>query len=319
MNDALSFLTELGRDMPADERLIFCGFAGDPADRAQANWRPHAWRPVDPLLPISPVRTNGYVCVSSMRRAADRTWRRTRDCFAAGRALMVDDIGTKVPFTVLDQVTPTAIVETSPKNYQAWYFLASPETDAWRFDALIAAFIRGRLLDGTDPGMAGVNRVGRLPGFVNGKPQHDRFRVLLVEAEWERRYTVDDLLRGFGLEIIVARRSERAQHVPDDGLDRIAMFDAVLRFLRAHKMVLRDRNLGGWIDVVCPWADEHSNARDNVAGIGVPSGDNGWTGAFRCHHGHCAERGWRELTEWIGGECAELLEVANEKEHRDAQ
>lgn len=311
--DAVEFMTALARDLPDDERLIFCGFAGDPGNRTTANWQPRSWRPGDGL-PISPARTNGYVCVSSMRRAADRTWRRTRDCFAAGRALMVDDVGTKVPFLAFDQVPPTTIVETSPRNYQGWYLLARPEPDARLFDAVIAAFIRGRLLDGADPGMAGVNRVGRLPGFVNGKPQHDGFRVRVVDADWSRRYTIDDLVCGFGLHVVTP--PERPLLVPSDGHQRIDEFKSLHTFLRNAGMVLRRENVGGWIDIICPWASEHSNPRDNVAGLALPSADNGWTGAFRCHHGHCLGRGWRALAEFANAANAERLEMVNAAEEQ---
>ena len=43
--------------------------------------------------------------------------------------------------------------------------------------------------------------------------------------------------------------------------------------------------------VECPWADEHSDGTDGAAVIQLASGAL----VFKCHHAHCAERGWRDL------------------------
>ena len=41
-----------------------------------------------------------------------------------------------------------------------------------------------------------------------------------------------------------------------------------------------------------------------------PAPENDYYGAFRCHHGHCINRGWADLTEWVNEQSIEELERA---------
>jgi hypothetical protein len=298
----------LGEGLPDDERLVLCGFIGDPDAVDHRAWRPRPWALGD-RLPFS-AQCNVYVTVSSFRRAADNTFRRRNETFAAGRALMVDDVGTKVDLVVVRGVPPSAIVETSAGNFQWWYFLAEPERDAARFDGVIRAFIAGKLL-GADPGMSGVTRVGRVPGFLNGKPKHRGWRCELRELTG-RRYSIDELLGAFELEIM-GRRQWRGRLVPEDAVERNKAFAMYYRWLRAAGMLKRDRpDPSGWTEMTCPWVHQHTGAADTGAAVREPSEENGFYGAFRCHHGHCAGKGWAELTDWIDNEAAEQLAAAND-------
>lgn len=310
--DAITFLTELARGLPPDERLIFCGFTGDPNDDNPAKWRPHAWRPKDEQLPISPQRTNGYVAVSSFHRAADHSWRRTQACFAAGRALMIDDVGTKVDRRMVEGLLPTAVVETSPANFQYWFFLDEPCRDRALFAHLIQQFIDKRLL-GNDPGQNGVNRVGRVPDFINGKAKYGGdFRVRLAGADWSWRYSLTRIAEAFGLDSEPPARVEARLLSRGVMAERVAMFAEHWKWLRASGMAKEAApNLGGWIDIRCPWTDEHTNRADTGASVAAPSEANGFYGAFRCHHGHCADKAWRDLTDWISEQAAEQLEQSN--------
>jgi len=47
--------------------------------------------------------------------------------------------------------------------------------------------------------MAGFNRVGRLPGYVNGKPQHAGWRCVLHRLDGTVRYTPKEIADAFGL------------------------------------------------------------------------------------------------------------------------
>lgn len=207
MGFALGFLSALfSAPMPDDERAILCGFMGDPNDRPSYAWRPRPWAPGD-SIPLSP-RANGYVCVSTVRASADGTWRRRREGFAAAHAFMIDDLGTKLPLSLLDSQPPSALVETSPGNFQAWYFFAEPMTSMPQYAALGEAFI-AKHAAGIDPGMAGFNRVGRLPGFVNGKAKYNGFVTVLHSLD-AHRYTPEQIATAFGLDIAKPRRSAAA-------------------------------------------------------------------------------------------------------------
>jgi hypothetical protein len=155
--------------------------------------------------------------------------------------------------------------------------------------------------------MSGVTRVGRLPGFVNGKPVNKGWRCA-VRALGERRYSVGELLEGFGLAI--NGRRERRERLPTEAaLERNRAYTVHYRWLEARGMLKREHpDPSGWTEVRCPWVEEHTGRSDTGAAIREPSDENEFYGAFRCHHGHCAGRGWSELTEWIAERSVEELE-----------
>lgn len=310
MQNAIDFLNCLASDLPPEERLVMCGFPGDPNTVDPTHWKPRPWAPGQDI-PFGP-RDNAYVTVSSFGRMSDRTFRRRQSTFAAGRALMIDDVGTKVHPSVTAALRPSAIVETSPGNFQHWLWLDEPVRDQQRFDGLIRAFIAGKLL-GADPGMSGVTRVGRLPGFPNGKPAHKGWICKLHDLSSSRRYSIPRILSAFGLEI--AGRAIPSRRIPKDiAQDRIRAFFAASRYLERNNMFKRqEADPSGWREIRCPWVDEHTGGANTGAAIREPAEDNTFFGAYRCHHGHCSERGWRELTDWINDQVVEELEEANSR------
>jgi hypothetical protein len=296
-----AFLHALGAGLREGERLILCSFEGDPNSAGRGAWKPRSWRAGRPIL--LPESHNGYVTVGAFGKAHDGTFRRRVDCFKAGLALMVDDVGTKVPREVVAAVAPSAVIRTSPGNEQFWYFLREPERD-WRlFDAVIRAFIAGRLL-GADPGMAGVNRVGRLPGFTNGKAAYNGYRTELLALDGARRYSVAELVSGFGLSLNNGRQATATDKMRRSGADEenARGFAEAWRQLKELGMLKGgEPDPSGWIEIRCPWLDDHTNRADTGAAIRLPAAENEYYGAFRCHHGHCATRGWRHLTDLLDG------------------
>lgn len=305
-DEAMEFLDVLAGNLPESERLILCGFGGDPNTAGPSAWKPRPWtlgRELD-----MPRSWNGYVTVSSFGRAGDGSFRRRGETFAAGRALMVDDVGTKVDPSAVAALPPTIRVETSPNNEQWWYVLEEPERDATRFDGVIRAFISSKLL-GADPGMSGVTRVGRLPTFENAKPKYGGWTCALRELN-DRRYTIEELLKGFGL-AINGRRYTREKLPTEEALERNRAFAAAYRFLGQRRMLKRhEPDPSGWTEMSCPWVGDHTGGADTGAAIREPAAENDYYGAFRCHHGHCVDRGWAELTDWINELAIEELERA---------
>ncbi len=310
MSEAKEFLAAMVPTLPTDQRLILCGFAGDPNSAPPDAWQPKPWQPTDGLH-ISK-NWNAYATVASYYKAQDGTWRRQKRLFAAGQALMVDDVGTGAtakidPATIA--LPPSAKIETSPGNFQWWYFLDKPEADAVRFDALIRAFISGKLL-GVDPGMAGITRVGRLPGYVNGKKRYNGFVTNLAELT-DRNYSIDELVSAFGLEL-KGRNVPMPRLATEESIQRNRAFVDIYKFLQSRAMLKRPQpDLGGWTEMNCPWVEFHTASIDNGAAICEPSEQNGWGGAFRCHHGYCLNKAWRDLTEWVNDLAADELEAAN--------
>jgi hypothetical protein len=305
--EAKEFLSALCPTLPEDERMIVCAFSGDPNVAEKNAWKPRPWRPGDDVnLPYS---WNGYITVSSFNIAQDNTWRRRGALYAAGRALMVDDIGTKVDASAVNGLPPSAVVETSPGNFQYWYFLTEPERDALRFDGVIRAFISGKLM-GADPGMAGVTRVGRIPGFSNNKKKYDGWVVATRELT-DRTYSIEELLEAFKLQIM-GRQAPLKKLPTEEAIERNRNFMEIYKFLRQRAMLKReDPDAGGWTEIECPWIDSHTAKANTGAAISEPSEENYFYGGFRCHHGHCAERGWQDLCDWVNELAAEELDAAN--------
>jgi hypothetical protein len=95
------------------------------------------------------------------------------------RALVIDDVGSKVPESAVELALgePTAIVETSPGNFQWSYRLAKPVAVA-QWAGLFAEIehLVGMPLEGRD-----AVHLFRLPCGVNTKPGRDGFAVRLVK------------------------------------------------------------------------------------------------------------------------------------------
>ena len=320
MNDLFpKFLEAMKREVPDDARVMLCQFPGDPNADVRGKWRAYVVN--DPSIVHQ--RENVYLCVSAMRAAENpRTgrmeFRRRKANFAGGLLLMVDDLGdgpaAKFPMSAIAAAPPTALIETSPDNFQAIYLFERAVTDIETFDALIRAFIAKQFL-GADTGMAGVNRVFRPPAGVNGKPKHMRdgkpWQVRLAEWHPDRRWTVEGLVEAFGLTL--QRRGRRlARGATTDKAANIRAFVHVRRALQEAGMMKRDApDVAGWTEMRCPWTDEHTGRVDNGAAIRLPADENRFMGAFRCHHGNCDGRGWRELTEWLADEAGVVLDAIN--------
>lgn len=293
--------------------MILCAFVGDPNTAGTHAWRPRPWKPGNEIV-ISE-KANGYTTCASFKKADDGTFRRRQDTFGAGLALMVDDIGTKVQ--AKDGWPKASVeIETSPGNFQWWYLLSERCTDIVTFDGVIRAFIEGEL-NSNDPGMAGVNRVGRLPGFINGKPKYERDGKPWICAmrvfEPERRYSINELLRAFNLRITSSKYAgAKTKIVTEESHLRNKAWTVAYKWLRSHSMIKAKGgrpDKSGWIEIRCPWVDDHTDRADTGAAIREPAAENDYYGAFQCHHGHCKEKTWRELTEWIATEAA--MEVAD--------
>jgi hypothetical protein len=221
---------------------------------------------------------------------------------------MVDDVGTKVDPAVVSGVPPSARIETSPGNEQWWYLLSEPERDMSRFDGVIRAFIASKLL-GADPGMSGVTRVGRLPGFYNMKPAYGGWQVQMRELT-ARRFTLDELLQRFSLHIN-GRRVQRDKLQTAEALERNRAFAVTYTWLQERRVLKRDEpDRSGWTEMTCPWVGDHTGKADTGAALREPAPENEHYGAFRCHHGHCADKGWAELTEWVAEQSVDELNNA---------
>lgn len=279
---------------PTGEAPWVAAFPGDPAS---GSWGGQA---VAGRLParIKPTNNN-YVCVSTFRPDPDGSWRRRKSNFGGMHAVMVDDVGTKVPKERI-ALEPSVLVETSPDNFQAWYFLDPPEVDRGRAELLVDKMIQAGLsADAKDPGMRGVTRYGRLPIGVNAKPTvvarlGKPFVQRVVVWRPETRFSLDSIAEAYGLNLSCppARprgRPRPARHVEDlaPAIHALGLFIDELPGVEAGQRI------------ICPWIHEHS-AQDETGTVYFgPSEENSWRGGFKCHHGHCMHRGIRELKHFL--------------------
>lgn len=305
------FLSAMYLHAPEASRVMACQFRGDPNADIQGKW---IARPVTNVAQLDD-SANVYLAVSAMGKNARGEFRRRKENFSGGLLLMIDDIGTgpgsKFPFALLVAAQPTALIETSPDNHQAVYMFSEGVRDADKFNALINGFITKQFL-GRDTGMAGINRVFRPPYGVNGKPKYGGWRVACREwAPW-RRYRIEELAEAFGIDL--ASAGPRAPRGATIGkAEGIRAFVAVRSALRAAGMLKGEEpDMAGWQGIVCPWTEEHTGGVDNGAGIREPAEENAWVGAFRCHHGGCEGRGWRELTDWLAENQGQILQYVND-------
>jgi len=310
------FFEAMQRFVPEDARIMSCQFRGDPNDDQTGKWRSRVITRANAIDDFC----NVYLCVSAMRKNDRGEFRRRKENFAGGLLLMIDDIGdgkgSKFPRSVLDPLPPTAMIETSPGNFQGVYMFDSLVTDTEEFDALIRAFIQKQFL-ASDTGMAGVNRVFRPPIGINGKEKYKTdgkpWRVRMESWNPERRYSVAQIAKAFGLTLIRPVRAPRDLGVITAAkAERIRAFVEVRSALRSAGMIKREEaDYSGWIQTQCPWVHNHTGGVDNGAAIRLPEAENEWHGAFRCHHGGCDGKGWRELTDWVAEEQAEILNLIN--------
>lgn len=305
------FLREMYRHCPDDARVMGCQFAGDPNDDIKGKW---VARIITQVAQLDD-EANVYLAVSAMGRNARGEFRRRKENFRGGLLLMIDDVGSgpgsKFPLALVQKIPPTALVETSPGNHQAVYMFDRLVDDIKVFDALINGFIAQQFL-GRDTGMAGVNRVFRPPFGRNGKAKYGGWAVRAVSWDPDARYSPEALAAAFGIELDRFMPARAPIHATIGRSEGIRAFVQVRSALRAAGLLKRDEpDMSGWQDIVCPWTAGHTGGVDNGAAIREPAEENGWCGAFRCHHGSCAERGWRDLTDWLAENDGEILAAVN--------
>lgn len=283
--------------MPGTHTML-CGFPGDPNRVGHIEWAGRPWMPGQALPSLIKDYFNNYLTVSTFEAdPQDGSRRRRKVHFHSMHAVMIDDVGTKVSHAKMC-VRASAMIETSPGNYQAYLFLRQDADSRQRYtcEQLVQRMIKaGLTADSKDPGMAGVTRYGRLPCGVNSKAKYVEklgrpFPVRCVEFDPSRRYSIGELATAWGLDMTPDRpRAPVIQLSKAQAAHANKRFEALLRFF---EVIGRYRGLSsaGWHEIVCPWVDEHTDPTATGTALAEPSAENNFAGGFRCHHGHCNER-----------------------------
>ncbi len=286
----------------ADACPVVISFESNPNNAFGKDWIGKPWKVSADTYPNLSSNMNNYFSLAAFTPDEAGQYRRQKKCFYALYAVMLDDVGTKVPMDRLI-LSPSWIVETSKDNYQAGYLLRNPLSDGAIADRLMKVIVAAGLCD---PGAAGPQaRLARLPVAVNGK-HTPPFQCNLAKWQPELRYSVQEIVDGLQLESVEIGRSKRsstrlAQERPSAG-------DLILIPRPTENVVLtslRDRNLykspkeGNMHDITCPWVTEHTDELDHGTAYYEP-GDLYPIGGFHCFHGHCSERHIRDLLNFLG-------------------
>lgn len=190
----IDFLKAVFPEAGPDEWLWVCGIPGDPRAKG-ARWTGKAIKPGQ--APALKGADNTYFNVSTLKPGPDGKVTRAKECFGGLCCVVLDDVGTKAPMPALP---PSWVLETSPGNHQVGYILTEPCRELARAQAVVSALGKAGL---SDPGAGGPSsRYVRLPVGRNGKPSCGAgWNHRLGEWAPERRYSLDELVAGLGLDL----------------------------------------------------------------------------------------------------------------------
>jgi hypothetical protein len=317
---AEEFLRELGRGIPEEERVMV-GYADeatvqtdpDTGRKLNAGWWPLAWKDGKYIN----TSVNCYACISSSvktknpRNGTMRYWR-GESSFGHGLALMVDDIGhghgSKGAIEIeeiIQILPPTVIIETSPHNYQCWYFLKEPCDDLPLFKGFLTSFVANVLKKGGDATIRDVSRYGRMPCGINNKRDGSgalkypsEFRVNVKFADYDNRYSMAGVAAAFKFVIEVPVRAKVNVDVESVALDEqwLLMAEWILDKARQGEGAGGEvvMNMSGKYRIRCPWGEEHTNGDPFGAYFrgGIPGAEFEYV--FGCGHDTCrkARRTW---------------------------
>ncbi|QDH49659.1 DNA primase [Pantoea phage Kyle] len=329
---AEKFLSELTKFIPEDQRAMVV-YADEATVQFDANGKkinsvfwPKPWKLGKPIMQ----QQNCYVCISSMEKTPNpktgemRFWR-TESAFGCGMAMMVDDIGTgkgskgELPLeSFYNRLPPTVTVETSPDNYQLWYFFTEPCYNLLEFKAYLASFVAQILQKGGDNTIKDVTRVGRMPCGVNNKRNSDNtykyvgddgklWRVRIHDADYSRRYSMEEIRQAFGFTMVLPQKREIEIDEEQYKLDAVWLKIAQ-RVMTQAKMGEGAggeavENMSGKIRCKCPWGHEHSNGDPYGAYFRGPIAGAEHEFVFGCAH-DChrkgeGKKGWTAFVEEV--------------------
>lgn len=304
------FLAAVFHSVPEGAFPATCSKPGDPA---VGGW---GARRVGDATEQRPPENNNFVGCSTFYPLDDGSLRARKSQFAACHFLMLDDIGTKVPFDRLDGFELSWLIQTSPGNHQGGILLAEPITDGATATRLLGAIIGAGLCDAG--ATAPMSRWARLPVGINGKPSHrneagEAFQCRLVEWRPEKRYTPEEIIDRLQLELAPAGRPTKPRkghtnaavigNEDDDVLTPRAAENPVVTAVKARSLYKTPLG-GGKHDLTCPWIHEHTDALDTGTAYFEPD-ELYPLGGFCCQHAHRDKYHLRQLLEFLGVPAAE--------------
>lgn len=291
----LDFLNAIFGNELKDEMPVIVSFPENPRSVSAGKWKGKPWNPSAPDLPHG---NNNYFSLAVFKPDENGRINRKKDQFSDLYAVMLDDLGTKIPMERLT-LPSSWLIETSEGNHQAGYILTTPINDGKLADRLMNAIIDAGLCD---EGAGGVRaRLARLPFAVNGKID-PALQCRLKEWNPDLRYSADDLVHKLELDM-----SEKKKKKANGSSQRPDGHDEIFRDCPSENPVITALNAKGLYktplgngkhDITCPWVCEHTEQADGGTAYFEPD-DTHPIGGFKCLHGHCANRHVRELLAFL--------------------
>lgn len=274
-------------NLPHGGHLAICRKQGDPSQ--SGGWVAERYSEQT----LFDTNDNNYFNTSSFRIDENGTIKARKQNFCAMHALMLDDVGTKIPLERLGDLKPSTMIETSPGNYQMLLILDRSITDIAEATQLQKAFIAAGLCD---PGASGACRWARLPVGINGKQKYQEngqdFQCRLHQWNPEVRYSTEELLSYLGnVEEKNPRLVTEANAMPKSNKPgheitympkpkRNPVIDALVSKGMYKKSFDKNRH-----DITCPWVHEHTDSSDNGTAYFEPT-EQFPLGGFCCQHSH---------------------------------
>ena len=243
-----------------------------------------------------------YVCVSSVngeKNAKGTALLRKTANVVKYHFLMLDDLGSgEGSKATPPPVEPTCKIETSEDNFQ-WMFALVPGDDFKRYEALVQYCHEQGW---GDPGASGCFRICRIPGSTNIKKGRKNFKSRVTDWHPDRYWTLDELALALGCTDLderakAAKGNKRTPSKTAQALSALTgSIDPLEDWLIEQGLVVAD-NGGDFVDIKCPWHEEHTTGGDTAGYSPLGRGDGDWvqTRAFRCLHDHCRGRGFKAL------------------------
>jgi hypothetical protein len=241
-----------------------------------------------------------YFCVSTINgEQSDKGTMvgRGRKHLKRYHCLVLDDVGTKAkppPVEPSWEIT-TSIVDDTLN--QQWGYMLDPGDDWGRYEALVKwCAAQGW----ADAGAGGSYRLMRVPGSANMKPGREEYRSNVTDwnlAVWSLAEIAEEL--GCDFSLLNAKKVTVA--IKDGGAIAMSGIDTMLNWLVDNGHVVKDDG-GEWVDVLCPWADQHTTGENTAGYSPLGRGDDQYvqTRAFNCLHEHCKDRHLNEFVKWAG-------------------
>ena len=202
------FLAAIFGDHLSDIRPMVASFSGNPHKVSNGVWGGKVWNGKEHNFSAN---KNNYFSIAAFKPDDKGKYKRQKKNFAQLYALMLDDIGTKVPMERLT-LKPSWLIETSEGNYQAGYTFTNVVTDTELADQLVQAIVNADL---SDPGAKGPTaRWARLPVAINGK-NDQTFHCRMTKWNPELRYSPEEIIAGLELDMSFSSEQKRiTKHVP---------------------------------------------------------------------------------------------------------